>query len=211
MLLAIDPLNWESWLPKWMTDGTSGTEFFLNLGYFGYNVFYVLSIILFVFKMGQAFYNYQRKASTSMDFQKTELINEMWEPVKGLAYLVVGMSAVKIVVNIFSWSTSISVDDTSKINEVINVFNTIGVWGSISRIINITANVIGIAMACYCLFKALMQSVAASKEENPNQFSTKRSTAIQYCIYAGVSSCFTVIINVIFGLLGVGNIFTGFH
>ena len=85
---------------SWLSE-TSGTEWFLNIAELGYNIFYLISIMYFGYKIFQSAYNYMMKSEGAVGFAKLQILREILEPIKGLAYLVIGMTCIKIVASFF--------------------------------------------------------------------------------------------------------------
>lgn len=85
---------------SWLTE-TNGTEWFINLANLGYNIFYIISILMFGYKLLQSLYNYIVKSEGAFEYAKLQMLREVFEPVKGLAYLVTGMTFIKIIAAFF--------------------------------------------------------------------------------------------------------------
>lgn len=85
---------------SWLSE-TSSTEWFLNIANLGYNTFYIISILMFGYKLLQSLYNYIVKSEGAFEYAKLQILREILEPIKGLAYLVIGMTFIKIVASFF--------------------------------------------------------------------------------------------------------------
>ena len=85
---------------SWLTE-SNGTEWFINLANLGYNIFYIISILMFGYKLLQSLYNYIVKSEGAFEYAKLQMLREVFEPVKGIAYLVVGMTFIKIIAAFF--------------------------------------------------------------------------------------------------------------
>lgn len=85
---------------SWLTE-SNGTEWFINFANLGYNIFYIISILMFGYKLLQSLYNYIVKSEGAFEYAKLQMLREVFEPVKGLAYLVNGMTFIKIIAAFF--------------------------------------------------------------------------------------------------------------
>ena len=96
-------VNNYNWIFKfdWITDTSDFKSWFKNFALLGYNLFYIASLLLLAFKLVQAGFNYVQRSSSAMDFQKAEMIEEIWEPIKGLFYFNVGISVLRIIIRLF--------------------------------------------------------------------------------------------------------------
>lgn len=84
----------------WFTTA-SGVEWFMNLARLGYNIFYLMSILFMGFKLIQAAYIWLVRSDAAFGHTKQQMLMEIFEPVKGLAYFAAGMTFIKIVAGFF--------------------------------------------------------------------------------------------------------------
>ncbi|MDO4500680.1 MAG: hypothetical protein Q4B60_05325 [Erysipelotrichaceae bacterium] len=84
----------------WFTE-TSGKEWFMHLATLGYNIFYIMAIMALGFKMLQAGYIWLTRADAAFGHTKQQMFMEIFEPVKGLAFFVIGMTVIKIISGFF--------------------------------------------------------------------------------------------------------------
>lgn len=96
-------MNWEEWWIfknlSWITDKSLGKQWFINMGVLAYNIIYILAVFFMIFKIGQGYYDYRRRASASFASQRQGMKEELFEPFRGLFYLFVGLTVIEIIVN----------------------------------------------------------------------------------------------------------------
>lgn len=85
---------------SWFTMA-SGAEWFMNLAKLGYNIFYLMSFLFMGFKLVQAAFIWLARSDAVFGHAKQQMLMEILEPVKGLAYFVAGMTFIKIVTGYF--------------------------------------------------------------------------------------------------------------
>ena len=86
---------------SWFTE-TSGREWFMHLASLGYSIFYLISVLYLGFKLLQAgYYVWLARSDAAFGHSKQQMLMEIIEPVKGLVYFVVGLTAVRIIAGFF--------------------------------------------------------------------------------------------------------------
>lgn len=78
-----------------------GIDWFINVGELGYNIFYIVSILYFGYKLFQSAYNYIMRSEGAFGFAKIQMFMEILEPIKGIAYFVIGLTLIKIIASFF--------------------------------------------------------------------------------------------------------------